>query len=275
MKKMLLGCFFCLSSLFWAMHTSAQPNEYLDVEISLINKFKRIQATQNDDLRSAINDSIILELEDWLYQSESFSHGFDTLTMIGNILSDDKKVRVLSWNLPYNDGTSDYFGYIQHVSGKEIEVIKLNFDPSMINIPEGQSLMPKQWYGALYYQIVDVKHGGHKYYTLLGFIPDNIFTHKKIIDILTLNEMGLFQFGAPVFQMKNGIKNRVIFEYSARLVMMLRYNEKMDMIVYDHLSPSSPNYKGRFQFYGPDMSYDGLQFKKGFWVEQKDINIEY
>jgi len=34
---------------------------------------------------------------------------------------------------------------------------------------------------------------------------------------------------------------------------------KMNMIIFDHLSPSKPSYTGNYQFYGPDFSYDGLE----------------
>ena len=45
--------------------------------------------------------------------------------------------------------------------------------------------------------------------------------------------------------------------------MMLRYDDKLKMIVFDHLSPSKPSYEGKYQYYGPDFSYDGLIFEKG------------
>ena len=44
------------------------------------------------------------------------------------------------------------------------------------------------------------------------------------------------------------------------------------MITYDHLEPLHPIYRNNFEFYGPDGSIDGLEFKEGTWVYQKDID---
>jgi len=45
------------------------------------------------------------------------------------------------------------------------------------------------------------------------------------------------------------------------------------MIVFDHLSPSRPEFKDMHQYYGPDFSYDGLRFESGQWVLVKDLDL--
>jgi len=55
--------------------------------------------------------------------------------------------------------------------------------------------------------------------------------------------------------------------------MSLQWNEKMNMIIFDHLSPSKPSYTGNYQFYGPDFSYDGLEVVNGYWDLVEDIDI--
>ena len=55
--------------------------------------------------------------------------------------------------------------------------------------------------------------------------------------------------------------------------MMMRYIPELDMIVFDHLSPSRPEYAGDLRFYGPDFSYDGFKFIKGVWVLQSDLDL--
>ena len=84
--------------------------------------------------------------------------------------------------------------------------------------------------------------------------------------------------GRPVFLedqflIEGNMEDRLVLEYSADLAATVRYNEAMDMIVYDHLAPLHPIYSGNYQFYGPDGSYDGLKFTKGIWVLQEDIDV--
>ena len=54
--------------------------------------------------------------------------------------------------------------------------------------------------------------------------------------------------------------------------MSLKYNNELKMIVFDHLSPFESRYQGVYQFYGPDFSYDGLEFNKGIWRLISDVD---
>jgi hypothetical protein len=81
-------------------------------------------------------------------------------------------------------------------------------------------------------------------------------------------------FGMPVFlDDKKRKKTRVVFSFNAQAVMLLRFNKKKKMIVFDHLSPASPSQKGQFRYYGPDFTYDGFQFKKGKWNYRSNLDL--
>jgi hypothetical protein len=54
--------------------------------------------------------------------------------------------------------------------------------------------------------------------------------------------------------------------------MSLRF-EADNFIVFDHLSPVSPEYKDNYQYYGPDFSFDSFNFEKGSWILKNDIDI--
>ena len=126
---------------------------------------------------------------------------------------------------------------------------------------------------ALYYQTVVKKAGKSVYYALLGIDLNDLFTCKRVIDVLYFDEQGMPHFGAPIFD--NGKKkfSRVVFEYSAKATMTMRYNPESDMIVFDHLSPSEPQYSNDFRYYGPDFSYDGFKFEKGRWFLYSDLDM--
>ena len=55
--------------------------------------------------------------------------------------------------------------------------------------------------------------------------------------------------------------------------MSVKWNERMKMIVFDHLSPSQPSLAGNYEYYGPDFSYDGFRFEKDAWVLVEQIDM--
>ena len=55
--------------------------------------------------------------------------------------------------------------------------------------------------------------------------------------------------------------------------MSLKYEEGKDMIVFDHLAPSSKEMENNFSVYGPDGSYDALSvLKGGHWLYMSDVD---
>ena len=55
--------------------------------------------------------------------------------------------------------------------------------------------------------------------------------------------------------------------------MMLRFDEREELIVFDHLAPMEPKYEGDRSYYGPDFSYDALEFKKGKWILIENVEL--
>jgi len=91
--------------------------------------------------------------------------------------------------------------------------------------------------------------------------------------VLYFSRSGKPKFGKNIFNIENRKLKRIIFEYNNRAVLTLRYDEGLKMIVYEHLSPEKPSQTGKYQFYIPDFSYDGLEFKKGKYIHHPDINV--
>jgi hypothetical protein len=200
---------------------------------------------------------------------------FDSLKNVSVLTSSDKSIRIFSWMLPsISRDKYNYFGFVQlyDKKSKKATLFKLEDEYQPTEEAEKKSLNSKNWYGAIYYKMIENKTNGEKVYTLLGWRGNNRLTTIKVIDALLLNK-SLPKFGSPVFTTEHGVYNRVIFEYTSQAVMSLRYNEKKKMIVFDHLSPSNPDLKGKFEYYGPDMSYDALKYKSGKWFFIKNIEI--
>ena len=245
-----------------------------DYEIEIINElFEQIVNTRNDKHKLELNEQIVENIELILNDEESFNYDFSELEFIVILSSDDNKLKIYNWNIALFDGTFKYFGFLQHLHGRnEINVFKLN-DLSDFYEEEGRHFSGhKEWFGALYYEIITKRWNRVTYYTLIGWDGANFLINRKVIEVLYFCDEGLPHFGNKMFVVGNTRKDRMIFEYANRAAMLLRYNSKNDIIVIDHLSPPDSKYKGMRQYYGPDLSYDALEFKMGSWIFKSDID---
>jgi hypothetical protein len=95
---------------------------------------------------------------------------------------------------------------------------------------------------------------------------------RKFIDILSFNSKGELEFGDALFKNTDRKLKRVVFSFGATGSMHLLYDKKYNKIIFDHLSPSRPEYEGDYRYYGPDFSYDGFKFSKGKWVFQEMLD---
>lgn len=206
----------------------------------------------------------------------TFNDSLSEVYKIGKIYSPDKKFRFYTWNIVLTDGTYKYYGIIQFNPGKDSICKIIELKDTSRNY-KGKTVFEKfdkeRWFGALYYEIVQKKVEGKRVYTLLGLHLKDLFSTERIIESLFFDEKGDPQFGLPIFDYGLKMQSRVIFEYSINVTMGLKFDEKLQMIVFDHLSPQSPLYSGNFKFYGPDFSYDGLKFEKDKWVYYPNLNL--
>ena len=260
--------------LLISKNSVASNEELKSCEDSLNHYFTTLASETNNEHKIEINNKILNYFREALKDEESFYYPFFDLEHVGIISSDDERLRIITWNLPYNDRTHKYFGFIQYKKNRRsYDVYELNDKSLEIKNPEQAILNNKNWYGALYYQIITNKYKGTEYYTLLGADLNDLFTKKKIIEILYFNDDDQPVFGKQVFKNKTYPVSRVIFEFNGQTNMTLTFDKEKEMIVFDHLSPSRPSLKGQFEFYGPDFSYDGLKFERGIWNSYTDIDV--
>ena len=254
----------------------AEENFLADAELNLYSQYEWLYTTQEDDQRRLLNDSILSSFESVLSSYESFDYAFDSLKRTGRKYSPDKKFRIITWNIPWQDGSHTYYGFIQLPLKKEkrCEVIHIIDQSDEIEDPENSELFAGTWYGVLYYDILLNKYSRQKYYTLLGFDFNDRYSNKKVIDVLTFDN-GMPFFGKPIFEPEKGgdRQHRLIYEFAPDVVMALRYDPRFKMIVLEHLSPIEPVFEGNYKFYAPDFSYDGYRWKKGIWRYQPEIDV--
>ncbi len=259
----------CFGTIFSQEKTSIK--QYED---SIQFAFQQLIIAKNDETRQRVNDEIINFFDAALAKKESFEYKFDSLKNVSKLYAADSLVRVISWNFPKQSGEYEYFAYIQQVDkkGKKLKLFKLTDASDKIENPEFEKLTEKNWYGALYYHVETTTAGENTYYTLLGWDGNNNFTNKKVVECFYIDGNKLI-LGPPIFKMEQGVKNRLVFEFAKQVKMMLRYDKKIKMIVYDHLAPSHKKFTGQYMYYGPDLSQDGIRFIDGYWVVKPNLDL--
>lgn len=237
----------------------------------MVNQLKALFAEKNDRLKDSIADAVVPRFAEFLKTKSPASFSFKDIANLGVIESPDGAFRIYCYNIIYRDGTSRHFGYVQRAKEGGFEVTILTDRRSDIKNPNFERLNPDRWYGALYYQIIPFKSNGTTYYVLLGNSYNNLFTTRKVADILQFRTSGI-QLGAPLFFDGKRKAFRVIFEYSARVSMTLKYFPDIKYIVFDHLVSMEQN-SSDLQFFGPDGSQDGFILDDGSWVLKQNIDF--
>jgi hypothetical protein len=239
------------------------------IEKDLLSDYNKI-LDNNPFNRDQIAEVFYNTFAEKLATEGSIDYPFDSLKNIGSVYSPDKALRIFTWNIPVELNEHLYYGIAIYQSGKTKEyiIVKLN-DPVGINQLEKIG----EWMGVLYYELILTKHAGQKYYTLLGFSFGNNLSNKKVIDVLSIDDFDELYFCKDLFYYENKKADRIEFVYNEKATMSLRYDQQKKMIVFDHLSPSKPSLVEKYEFYGPDFTYDGFKFEKGIWQHYSNIDI--
>ncbi|MBO7132789.1 MAG: hypothetical protein J6W06_01335 [Bacteroidales bacterium] len=244
---------------------------------TLNNLFTEAMQARKDVQKDSINIEIIETLKDFLHIPSSFDHAIDTLKHLSCLKSSDNALRIYTWNLCYADGSFKYFGFVQQKDHGKINVYALhdrrNRNPQA-HQKDLEYYTTSEWFGCIYYECITNNWNSRTYYTLIGWDGADNLINRKVVEVLSFTKRGIPVFEKKMFKVDRVISSRLIFEYADRATMLLRYNEKHKIIVIDHLSPAEDRFKDMPQYYGPDMSYDALEFKGGRWLLESNINPE-
>lgn len=233
----------------------------------------------NDTIRLESNSAFSLLTDSILTLPGSEYLSFHEVKSLSVMKSPDNAFIIYNWMCQtyFPNPQYKYYGYIKTLSknGSGLKLYKLSEQTYEDNQErEAGRTGPDNWTGCVYYKILLSKYKNKTNYVLLGWAPHNQLSTRKIIESLSISSSRI-QFGVPIFKTGSKPRPRMIFEYSYKATMSLNYNNEKKMIVFDNLSSSDPRpeMKTVYSTYGPDMSYNGLKFEKGFWVLYKDIDI--
>ena len=192
---------------------------------------------------------------------------------MGYYISSDSMVKMITWNVPYNSGSTSYVCFIVRPSAEGNVIHLMRGEKGTATIDQEEKFTPGEWYGALYYDIIPFQHKGRTFYLLPGLDMNDIYTNGKIIEVMGFADDGTPWFGEKVIRSGNALLSRMVFRYSSNSVMMLKYDPLTGWMVFDHLSPAEPRFSGIYSYYGPDSSYDALELRGEEWFHISDVDL--
>jgi hypothetical protein len=267
MRIFLIFCF-----VFWG-HTYLFAQDISALEHEAAELLVKLRASQDDAQTDQLHVAFKKSMAALVKNKGFFDYTLKELR-IGDLRSADQTVRLLTWNIEYEDLSYAYGGFVlRREEGKEKVLIQeLNDQLDAYTVkPEGV-IDSKMWYGAIYYKIIDFSFQGKTNYLLFGYDAGTTMSNYKVLDVLSFSGQAV-KFGAAVFKDTKQTKKRIVFEYSNMATLSLEFEPKRNRIVFDHLSPESPALEGVFSYYFPDMSYDAYVYDsdREMWVLQQDV----
>lgn len=251
--------------------------------------FSLMRNASSDSLKRFYNDSIVKQIDKLPDVKDLKNNLFDSVHGLVEIYSDDRLTGFWIWNIQWQDGHHQYFGFLMTNYHGEIRKFFLTDKSSETANPESGIFNVNNWFGALYYKIITITPPtGLTYYTLLGWSgKDNLVT-RKVIEVFSFSQSGIPEFGSAIFE--NYPKpecKRIIFSYSAGTSMSLKFETQVtetsrkwnkeqrvfntkefseQIIVADRLAPMDQLMEGQYQFYLPvgDIQ-DGFALRNGHW----------
>ena len=252
---------------------SQQTNELVHAEEKLLDLFKPITETQDFSEMEEINKKFLEEFKRVLLLDGAFSFPFNSLENIGKQTSPNSKIRLFTWNIPGPKRTQNYFGLVVLNQQDTVSIFELIDKRSEFAKPHAEQGTPQKWFGALYYEIVEQTTNNDTYYVLLGIDLNDVFSSKRIIEVLSIGQDGNIIFGRPIFRLNKNIMNRVVFEYSSRATMVLRWDKSYNSIVFSSLMPLQPSFAGNYQYYVPGAMFNGFTFDGAYWNFVEDMDV--
>ncbi|MFN5183168.1 MAG: hypothetical protein ACK5D5_09130 [Bacteroidota bacterium] len=274
-RRIFFLIFFFFTSFSFLLFSQLTPEQTLffqKQQDTLLKMAKKLYKFKDDSLKIAFNKEYSEKWEVLLNNELSMSFSFDSMKYdVGVLISDDKKFRIINWDIPLKDNIHQHFGFIQakHPKTKKYELYELNDISETVKNPETHSGDHTKWFGMLYYQIITC----NDYYVLLGYDQQDRTMSRKIIEPLSFKSDGTPLFGKSVFnKIPKKFPKRIVIEYSSDARVNLSYFPSDKVIVFNHVGPPDAYLEGQSNFYVPDGSYDYFEYKKGNWNYFEDFD---
>jgi len=243
-----------------------------NTEGKLVSLFTGILNESDDKIKLSLNDSVIHIVNSYAHSDSVFDHKFNSVRNLGQIVSPDSRLKLITWNIMLREGSNRYYLYIIYKDRKRSEHIHFLTASYKTVPPDTMKLYTKEnWYGALYYAIQPFRLNGETVYALLGYDFGSSGLSRKIIDFISFDDTKPI-FGSDCLLRNGNLKKRDVLEYSPEGVVSLKF-ESSKRIIFDHISPFSTGHEGSPDRLGAGLFFDSYRLRKGLWHFESNIDI--
>lgn len=207
-----------------------------------------------------------------LKEPHSFSYPFDSLENISRLYAPDSSFRIITWQVVKDEKMFRRHGAIQmRTPDGKLLLYPLIDKTHIIEDLNSSRLTNESWIGAIYYKIIQTAYNGRNYYTLLGYDENSFRSTRKRIEVLTFDANKKPVFGETAyFNFSKDLKPqqpkvRFDIEYKKNGNGSIRFDEELNLIIYDHLISENNQPDKKYTFI-PDGDYEGFKWEQGRWV---------
>ena len=254
---------------------------------------ERVVGAPTDNERYNANEQLVQLFKEALQVDGSFQWKWNFGTQISVLTSSDRQFRIITWPVVRDNGEYECFGFVQSYNPKteRYDVYTLNDKSDEIISANEVVLGPENWLGSVYQELIETKHEGRTYYTLLGWTGCNALTQRKVIEpICFRSNSSVPQFGQALFRREKNLR-RLVLEYARTAYVNVRFDEqtmrtfenkkvkkkgrtynvqipheeKVKMIIFDEIAPLVPGMEGLPQYYAPTGTEMAYIFVNGRW----------
>lgn len=254
---------------------------------------EKVQHAPTDNERYNANEELVQLFDEALRMEDAIGWKWNLGNYISVLTSSDRQFRIITWPVVRDNGEYECFGFVQSwnekTDGYDVYVLNDKSD-EMLSYNE-LTVGPENWIGSVYQTLVETKHEGKMYYTLLGWTGVNALVQRKVIEpICFRSNSSRPQFGQALFRREKNLR-RVLLEYSRGAMVNVRFDEqivrtyenkkikkkgrtinvqvpkeeRMKMILFDEIAPMLPGMEGLPQYYAPTGTEMAYVFVNGRW----------
>jgi hypothetical protein len=149
---------------------TAQNLAQLEQQMAVLQA--EIGSGQTDSEKLKASDEFEALLKSAFESDGIMDYSFDQLGKMAVLSPKDGSFRIFNWNIPLDNETYVYRMYVLFSNGG---FTRFN-DTGVLNQKlHSKTIEPENWYGALYYELKEVKQKKKTYYTLLGWDGNNTY----------------------------------------------------------------------------------------------------
>ena len=241
-----------------AQNLDANLKFYADVMINALEPSSRIRAAAEFDKL----------FQSYLETEAPFTEERDFHKFISVLEAPKQEFKLVSWLIKGEEEQYDFRGYLVRKDGRTIPFTR---DGNLAEDLAFSTSTDKDWYGCLYYKLM--KTDKKNSFLVFGYDPNGLYDNQKIIDVITVNDDGV-DFGKEMFEDKENkgtFMNRLVLRYSSDAAVTLNYDEKLKMLVHDHLQSVMGFQDGQGPTMIPDGTYEGYYLKDGRWLYKEKL----